>query len=81
MPEIDGNEFMKIVQEKYPHIVKIVLSGYCNDAALRTTLEQVEIFKVVTKPWKLMGNFKKLIREALEHYDLQSKNEPVKHHN
>jgi response regulator RpfG family c-di-GMP phosphodiesterase len=80
MPEIDGHEFLKIIQEKYPHIVKMVLSGYCNDAALRTTLEQVEIFKVVSKPWKLRGNFEKLIREALEHYELQSTNEPVKQH-
>ncbi len=81
MPEIDGHEFIKIVQEKYPHIVKIVLSGYCTDAALQTTIEKNEIFKVVSKPWKLRGDFEKLIRRALEHYDQQTKNEPVKQHN
>ncbi|MHC4637185.1 MAG: response regulator [Planctomycetota bacterium] len=81
MPEIGGLEFIKIIQEKYPHIVKMVLSGYSNDAALQTVLKKGEIFKVISKPWKLRGNFEKLVRQAVEHYNLQSKSDSVRQHN
>ena len=80
MPEIDGHEFIKIIQEKYPDIVKIVLSAYCNDDALQKTFEQNEIFEVVSKPWELRGNFEKLILRAFEHYGHQGENESAKQH-
>jgi two-component system response regulator HupR/HoxA len=81
MPQIDGLEFIKILQEKYPHIVRMVLSAYSDNAELKTAVNQGEIFKVTPKPWKLRENFEKLIRQAIEQYNLQNERETVKQKN
>ena len=57
MPEMDGLEFIHIIKKDYPHIIIMVLSGYGNEAALQTAVNQGEIFKVISKPWKLKRNF------------------------
>ncbi|MBC8468413.1 MAG: response regulator [Planctomycetes bacterium] len=78
MPEMSGLEFIKIVKKEYPHIIMIVLSGYGEEAALKTAVEQGEIFKLIPKPWKLKRNFEKLIRQAIDRYNLQNGHETVK---
>ena len=68
MPEMNGLELLKIVKEKYPDIVRVVLSGYTQITTLLTAINQGEIYKYITKPWKLEEEFKPSIHEALEHY-------------
>ena len=81
MPGMDGVELLKNVREMYPHIIMIILSGYAKEAALQTTVEQGGIFKLVPKPWKLRGNFEKLIRRAVAQYNLQNERETVRQKN
>lgn len=72
MPEMNGLEFLKVVREKYPQIVRLVLSGYMHDTELQTAINQKEIFMFIPKPWKLSGQeFEKVIRQAIDHYNLQ----------
>jgi two-component system response regulator HupR/HoxA len=77
MPGMDGVELLKTIGEKYPHIVKIILSGYTDMSVFQAEFEQEEIFKFVTKPWKLEADFKKVIQQALEHHNLQNKHETI----
>ena len=74
MPEMTGLELLRIVKKEYPHIIGMVLSGYEQDAALKTAVEQGEIFiRLITKPWKLRdADFEMLVRRAINHYNLQS---------
>ncbi len=72
MPEMGGLELLRIVKEEYPHIVRMVLSGYTQITTLLTAINQGEIHKFITKPWKLEEEFKPAIREAVEYYDLHS---------
>jgi len=81
MPGMDGVELLKNVREMYPHIIMIILSGYAKEAALRTAVEQGDIFKLIPKPWKLRGNFEKLIRRAVAQYNLQNESETVRQKN
>ncbi len=69
MPEMGGLELLKIVKEQYPHIVRMVLSGYTQVTTLLTAINQGEIFKYITKPWNLEEEFKPSIREAIEFYE------------
>lgn len=51
MPEMDGLRLLKLVREKYPATVRIVLSGYTQLPQILVTINQAEIFKFLTKPW------------------------------
>ncbi len=77
MPVMDGLELLQIVNKKYPHIVKIVLSGYANQDTVQQAINQGDIFKFIAKPWKLEGNFKEIVLEAIDCYNLQSEHATV----
>jgi two-component system response regulator HupR/HoxA len=72
MPEMGGLELLKAVKKDYPHIVRMVLSGYTQVSTLLTAINQGEIFRFITKPWKLEEDFKPAVREAVEYYDVQN---------
>jgi CheY-like chemotaxis protein len=70
MPEMNGLELLRTVRKEYPDIIGLVLTGYLQDIELLTAVEDGEVFKLIPKPWKSGGNFEKLIRRAIEHYNL-----------
>ena len=70
MPEMNGLELLKIVKEKYPMTVRVVLSGYTQVGMLLTAINQGEIFKFITKPWRLEEDFKSVLKQAVEYYNL-----------
>lgn len=53
MPEMSGSEFFRIVREKHPQIVRIIMSGYSDMNALISSVNQGEIFRYINKPWEL----------------------------
>jgi two-component system, NtrC family, response regulator HupR/HoxA len=69
MPEMNGLELLRLVREKYPDIIRIVLSGYTQITTLLTAINEGHIYKYITKPWKLEEEFKPQIRAALEYYE------------
>jgi len=78
MPEMGGLELLKIVKNDYPHIIRMVLSGYTQVSTVLTAINQGEIFRFITKPWKLEEEFKPAVREAVEYYSFQSqRNSPT----
>ena len=77
MPEMTGLELLRIVKEEYPHIVRMVLSGYTQISTLLTAINQGEVYKYITKPWKLEEDFKPSIREAIDYYDLRSERDKL----
>lgn len=73
MPEMSGLEFLRKVKEEHPYVVAIVLSGYNHDPELRAAVDRNEVFTLISKPWKLGGNFERIVRGALDHYNVQNK--------
>ena len=51
MPGMKGDEFLIKVNEKYPLIVKIVLTGQAPDDAIERAINEANVYKVVRKPW------------------------------
>ena len=72
MPEMSGLELLKTVKKEYPHIIRIVLSGYTQITTLLTAINQGEIFRYIPKPWKIEEEFKPAIRQAIDYYNLYS---------
>ena len=70
MPEINGLELLKIVKKDYPHIIRMVLSVDTQITTLLTAINQGEIFRYITKPWKLEEELKPAVLQALDNYNL-----------
>lgn len=78
MPGMDGLSLLKIVKEKYPQTVRIVLSGYTQLQQILVTLNQADIFRYVTKPWKLEEEFIYVIRQSIDYYNLHRESNELK---
>jgi len=78
MPEMGGLDLLRIVKKEYPHVVRMVLSGYTQTTTLLTAINQGEIYKFITKPWKLDEEFKPAVRQAIDYYELYNERDRLK---
>ena len=51
MPGMAGDEFLAKVKSKFPHIKRIMLSGYSSLDGARDVLEDGIADQLITKPW------------------------------
>ena len=51
MPGIKGDEFLISVHKKHPEIVKVMLTGQADEAAIKRAVEKANLFKCLHKPW------------------------------
>ena len=51
MPGIKGDEFLIKVHKKYPEIVKIMLTGQADIAAIERSKREANLYKCIAKPW------------------------------
>ena len=72
MEGMDGVEFLRQVQEHYPQIVRIMVTGYANVEVLVNAVNEGHIFRVLQKPWDRDG-FLEAIEEGIELYDARNK--------
>lgn len=78
MPKMSGLELLTIVKEKYPDVVKIILSGYTQLQQIIVTINRIDIYKFITKPWDMEEEFVNVIRSAIEIYNNKRENENLK---
>ncbi len=75
MPDMSGSKLLKIIKWEYPYIVRIVLSAYEHMGTLLNVVNEVNVFKFLTKPCKLEEVLKPAIQEALDYYESHSKSD------
>ncbi len=75
MPRMNGLELLKIVRKEYPHIVSMVLSGYAQPNDVKMAMFEEGIYKYTAKPWTFYGDFRTVIRQAIDNYNLVSEHE------
>ena len=51
MPGIKGDEFLIKIHEKNPNIIKIMLTGQADKAAVERAVNQANLYKCINKPW------------------------------
>jgi signal transduction histidine kinase len=73
MPEVDGLSLLKLVKDKYPEVMRIILTGYPDLSMLLDAVNEVGIFRVLLKPWR-NEELKHAINQALEYQHLQREN-------
>ena len=51
MPEMTGTEFLEKILPDHPDVIKIILTGFTDIAAIQAGINRCGIYKYVTKPW------------------------------
>lgn len=51
MPEMSGIELLRRVRELHPKVSRIILSGYTELDSVTAAINEVAVFKFLTKPW------------------------------
>src|SRR5262249_43058843 len=51
MPFMDGVEFLKLVRERHPHVLRIMLTGDPNPEVIIKSVNDSEVYRFIRKPW------------------------------
>ena len=61
MPGMKGDEFLINLHEKFPHTVKILLTGQADENAIQNAFDYANLYAYLKKPWtkeQLIGRIK-----------------------
>ncbi|MFZ1029203.1 MAG: response regulator [Limnoraphis robusta] len=51
MPGMKGDEFLIKVHQKFPNVLKIMLTGQADMEAIKQAIEQANLYRCLSKPW------------------------------
>jgi putative nucleotidyltransferase with HDIG domain len=70
MPEMSGVDLLSHVRERYPDVVRMMLTGYTEMNIAVEAINRGEIYRLITKPWN-DDELRATIRQAFEQSDLK----------
>jgi len=73
MPEMDGATFLKHVRQRWPDVMRILLTGYADITSTVAAINEGEIYRYISKPWD-DNEIVLVVREALERRRLEEEN-------
>lgn len=73
MPNMTGLEFLKIVRDRHPDCLRVMLTGHADMQTAIDAINQGEIYRFLTKPWD-DTDLKVTLFLAFEQLDLQREN-------
>ncbi len=74
MPHASGVEFLKTVRDRWPEVVRMIISGYTDSEDIIRSINEAGIYQYVTKPWQPESLILTL-KNAVRLFDLQRQNE------
>ncbi len=69
MPEMNGIHFLAEAKDRYPEVIRVILTGYTEVRSITESINRGHIYKFFLKPWN-DENLKLEIWKALDQYDL-----------
>ncbi|TAK31821.1 MAG: response regulator [Chloroflexota bacterium] len=73
MPGMGGMVFLAVVRERWPDVVRIMLTGRADAKATIAAINRGEVYRFITKPWD-SAELRITIKQALEHRRLIEEN-------
>ena len=73
MPEMTGLEFLKLVRDRHPDCVRLMLTGHADMQTAIDAINHGEIYRFLTKPWD-DTEIKVTLHLAFEQLDLEREN-------
>ena len=71
MPEMSGVDLLSQVRERWPDVVRMMLTGYTEIDVAVEAINRGEIYRLITKPWN-DDELRATIRQAFDHADLKA---------
>ena len=71
MSKMSGNEFLKIVKDRYPEVLRMILTGYSDISSAIKAINKGEVYRYLSKPW-VDEDLKATIYNALEYINMKS---------
>ncbi|MDC8760089.1 HD domain-containing phosphohydrolase [Janthinobacterium fluminis] len=65
MPEMDGAQFLAQVRQRWPDVIRLLLTGYSDIQSILDAINCGEIYRYITKPWD-DNDIALVVRHALE---------------
>lgn len=65
MPEMDGLEFIKVIKERDPHKICLLLTAYIESDVMLEGFNKDLLFRYITKPWN-KEEMAETLRAAIE---------------
>ncbi|MBE9076608.1 response regulator [Romeria aff. gracilis LEGE 07310] len=77
MPGMSGTELLRLTADRYPSLIRIMLTGYTDVEDLVDAINQGKVFKYVTKPWEEV-ELKAVVQQAVDtHNVLQARTQEL----
>jgi two-component system probable response regulator PhcQ len=73
MPNMTGLEFLKLVRDRYPDVMRLMLTGHADMQTAIDAINQGNIYRFLTKPWD-DTDLKVTLFLAFEQMDLEREN-------
>lgn len=71
MPGMTGAEFLAIVHQRYPQIVRLMITGYTDIESVIDAINRGHVYRYVSKPWD-PSELESMVRQAAEQYELRA---------
>jgi len=69
LPGMSGIDLLKMTKEKYPDIMRLLITGYPEIGVLEEAINETEIYRFLSKPVKTQ-DLVLTVKTAVEHYEL-----------
>jgi type II secretory ATPase GspE/PulE/Tfp pilus assembly ATPase PilB-like protein/CheY-like chemotaxis protein len=77
MPGMQGTELLKIIRDKYPNTIRIMLTAHSDTAVITSAINEGWVYKFINKPWN-SEELRLTVNMALAQYDLIRENLKLK---
>jgi two-component system, NtrC family, response regulator HupR/HoxA len=74
MPDMSGVDYLTLVRERWPEVIRIIISGYTDTEDVIRGINQAGIFQYITKPWQ-PDSLLLTLKNAAQLFDLNRQNE------
>ena len=74
MPGTNGIEFLSQVRERYPEVIRVLLTGYADLDAATGAINRGQVFRFLQKPWDDV-DLRDTVYRALAYHDLRVENQ------
>ncbi len=74
MPDVTGVEFLQQVRDKWPDVIRMIISGYSDSQDIINAVNDAGIYQYVSKPWH-PESLILMLKNAARLFELQRQNE------